>query len=256
MWNGPQPQSRVQRLLLADRIVADLHRVYGDSLKAIALYGSLSRGTDGDYSDVELWCVVSEPGLDARQEWVYGEGKAEVNFYGEDVMLARTVEVDAEWSLSQGEIMNCRPLFGDRTYFQALRERVMSPPKQAFDEVIAEMGVGEFYEWMGKIRNGVARNDLDFLPVTTCNFTLHMALMAALLHRHIYSTSSALMRETLALPTLPQGYRELAQMVMAGQLHDKPRVVDALEATWAGIGPWLAQHGVEVGQRTQWPWAK
>jgi kanamycin nucleotidyltransferase len=221
MWIGPQPQGRAARLQVVDRIVADLHRSHGESIKAIGLYGSLSRGTDGDFSDVELWCVVSEPGLDKLVEWVYGPSKAEVDMYGEDVMLASAVEVDSMWSLKQGAIINCRPLYGDLAYFTHLRELVMSPPKKVFDEVIAEMVVGEFFEWMGKIRNGVARNDLTFLPITTINFTLHMALMAALLHRHIYSTTSTLMKEALALPTLPEGYAELAGMVTAGNLHDK-----------------------------------
>ena len=254
MWHGPQPQSRAARLQVVDRIVADLHRTYGDALVAVALYGSLSRGTDGDYSDIELWSVVTTPGLDKTEEWVYGLSKAEVNLYGVDVMQARAVEVDERWSLQQGEIVNCRPLFGDRAYFLDLRARVMSPPKQVFEDVIAAMVVGEFYEWMGKLRNGVARNDLAFLPITTCDFTLDMALMAALLHQHIYSTSSSLLREALALPTLPAGYRALVEMVMAGNLHETARVVDALEMTWAGIAPWLTQHGIELEARNAWPW--
>jgi kanamycin nucleotidyltransferase len=240
---------------MLDRMVADIHRTHGDTLKAIALCGSLGRGTDGDYSDVELWCVLSTPGVDTSEEWVYGPGKAEVEFYGEDVIRARAVEVTADWSLQQGSLINNRPLFGDRAFFAELRELVMSPPKTAFDNVIAEMVVGEFYEWMGKVRNGMARGELAFLSITACNFTLHMALMAALLHRHIYSTSSMLMKEALALPTLPDGYAELAAMVTAGSLHDKAKVAAAIEATWAGVGPWLAHHGIEFDERNAWPWA-
>jgi kanamycin nucleotidyltransferase len=131
----------------------------------------------------------------------------------------------------------------------------MSPPKHVFDEVIAELVVGEFFEWVGKIRNGVARDDLMLLPITACDFTLHLALMAALVHRHIYTTSKSIMREALALPTLPAGYAELVGLVTAGKLDDKARVVAALEATYRGIGPWLAQHDVELASHTQWPWA-
>lgn len=255
MWAGPQPQSRGERLQMMDRIVADLHRTYGDAIQAIALYGSLSRGTDGDYSDIELWCVLSIPGLEKCEEWVYGPNKAEVDLYGDDVMRARAVEVSPMWSLQQGELINCRPLFGDRAYFTELCRLVMSPPKQVFDNVIAEMVVGEFFEWMGKLRNGVARDDLAFLSITACNYTLHLALMAALVHRHIYSTSSALMKEALALPTLPDGYVELGRMVMAGELHDKMKVAAAIERTWTGIGPWLAQHEIPLDERMAWPWA-
>ena len=82
-----------------------------------------------------------------------------------------------------------------------------------------------------------------------------MALMAALVHRHIYSTSKSIMREALALPTLPAGYAELVGMVTAGKLDNKARVVAALETVFRGIGPWLAQHDVALASRTQWPWA-
>ena len=258
MWRGPQPQSRAARLQVVDRIVADLHRTYGDTLQAMALYGSLGRGTDGDYSDIELWCVLATSGLDntldKTEEWVYGPSKAEVNLYGAAVMQARAVEVNARWSLQQGELVNCRPLFGDRAYFEALRARVMSPPKQVFDDVIAEMVVGELYEWMGKLRNGVARDDLAFLPIMACNFAQHTALIAALLHRHIYSTSSSILREALTLPTLPAGYAALVKLVMAGNLHDAAQIVAALESVWAGIGPWLMQHDIELDARNVWPW--
>jgi kanamycin nucleotidyltransferase len=199
--------------------------------------------------------VINEPGVDKREEWVYGPSKAEVDIYGEDVMRASAVEVSSMWSLQQGALINCRPLFGDVAYFAELRALVMSSPKEKFDDVIAEMVVGEFFEWMGKLRNGVAQDDLMFLPITTCNFTLHMALMAALLHRHIYSTSSTLMREALALPTLPDGYAELVEMVTSGNLHDKAKVAVAIERTFAGIGPWLAWHGITFDERNAWPWA-
>lgn len=254
MWSGPQPLSRLERMKTVDRIVADLHRSYGDTIKAMALYGSLGKGTDGEYSDIELWCVLTTPGVDTTAEWVYGDNKAEVDIYGDDVMLAGAAEVTSRWALEKGEFMNNRPLFGDRAYFDHLRELVMAPSKKQFDDVIAEMVVGEFYEWVGKLRNGVARGDLAFLPITACNWALHMALTAALIHRHIFSTSSALMQETLALPTLPAGYPELAAMVTAGELHDRTKVAAALEASWAGLGPWLAQHGIEFETRNAWPW--
>src|SRR5215217_6373112 len=110
MWNGPQPQSRADRLQIVDRIVADLHRSYGDQIKAMALYGSLARGSDGDYSDIELWCVLKTPdlekGLKKREEWVYGPSKAEVDLYGEEEMRADVLEVGEMWALEKGAFIN------------------------------------------------------------------------------------------------------------------------------------------------------
>ena len=255
MWRGPQPQSRADRLQVVDRIVADVHRVYGDDLRAMALYGSLASGMDGDYSDVEIWCVLATPGVDFRQEWVYGLNKAEVDFYGEDVIRARAVQVDERWSLRQGQFINNRPIFGDPAFFAELRDLSMSPPKAVFDRVIVDLVVEVFYEWIGKLRNGMARNQLSFLPSTTCTYTLYLAFVAALVHRHIYSTSSMLFDEVLALPDLPNGYAELVGLVQTGQLHDYAHLASLLETTWAGLGPWLEAHEIELGERNAWPWA-
>jgi kanamycin nucleotidyltransferase len=254
MWSGPQPQSRADRLQVMDRIVADVHRVYGDDLRAMALYGSLARGMDGDYSDIEIWCVVATPGVDFSHEWVYGPNKVEVDFFGEDVIRARAVKVDERWSLRQGELVNNRPIFGDPAFFAELRDLVMSPPKAVFDQVIVDLVVEVFYEWMGKLRNGMARGQLSFLPSTTCTYTLYLAFMAALVHRHIYSTSSLLFDEVLALPDLPNGYAELVALVRDGQLHDYARLASLLETTWAGLEPWLEAHEIKFDARNVWPW--
>jgi kanamycin nucleotidyltransferase len=55
---GPQPMTHKARLALAYEIANQIHAHYGDTVLAIGLYGSLARGTDGPYSDIEMWCVL------------------------------------------------------------------------------------------------------------------------------------------------------------------------------------------------------
>jgi kanamycin nucleotidyltransferase len=244
---------------MLDRIVADLQRVYGAKLQAAALYGSLARDEDGDFSDVELWCMVDEPGLDQRAEWVIGPGKAEVDLMGPDVVWASARAVEDDWCLAQGAFVHNRPLVGDPALFEELRAAVYAAPQADFDRVITAMVVGECFEWMGKLRNGMMRaaggsGDLSFLPGLACDYTAFVARMAGLLHRHIYRKGIALVRESLALPTLPEGYVPLAQRVMAGTLDRPQEVAAALEACWAGLGPWLAAEQVDFAHATHWPW--
>lgn len=259
LWPGPRPQSHSGRLQLLDRIVADLHRIYGRDLIALALYGSLARGEDGDFSDVELWAVVDVPGLDQDEEWVIGPGKAEVNLYGPDVVRARARTVEDDWCLAQGAFVHSRPLYGDLAFFEEVRALVDASPKAEFDRAITAMVVGECYEWMGKLRNGWARaeqgrGDLGFLPALACSFTGCVARMAGLVHRHLYRSGSLLLIDSLALPTLPAGYPDLAQRVMRGKLEDGAEVAAAVEGCWAGLGPWLTAESVDITNATCWPW--
>lgn len=251
MWQGAQAQTHSERLMVLDRIVAALHEHYGDALLTIGLYGSLGRGADGPYSDIELFCVVDRPGLDADYEWVYGPGKAEVNLYGPDVARERAGQVEDDWALAQGKWARCHPLYGDLAFFEELKQLALSPDKAAVDAMATAMVVGELYEWIGKLRNAQARGDSN-LAFLACCFVEMQALLLGLVHRRLYTTGAAMWAESLALPDRPAGYDAACRMVMAGDLSDPVGVAATLEAAWAGLGPWLAQQGVDTA--TAWPW--
>src|SRR5436190_14054798 len=117
MFTGPQLQDRAARLRMVDKIVHDLHATHGDRIIAIGLYGSVAKGTDGPFSDIELFCVVQGNDIDYSQEWMYGPGKAEVNIYSQAAVHRRALRVDELWSLRQGKFMHCRPLYGEPAFF-------------------------------------------------------------------------------------------------------------------------------------------
>jgi kanamycin nucleotidyltransferase len=254
MWQGPVAQTQAARMAMVERIVAELQRTYGADLLGVALYGSLARGEDGPHSDIELFCVINQPGVDFSHEWVYGPGKAEVNLLGPDVVRTEAAEVDERWSLSAGQFVRCRPLLGDPTLFDELRALPFSAPKAVFDALIGEMVVGELYEWIGKLRNGQAQGNLAFVPDVACSFVSNTALLLGLVHRRLYSTGAKLLQESLALPDLPAGYAAACALVMAGDLADHTRTAAALETLWAGLGPSLARHAVDLSVCTRWPW--
>lgn len=245
MWQGPQAQESIERIKMLDRIVAALHEQYGDALLAIGLYGSLARGEDGPYSDIELFCVVDIPGMDRDYEWVYGAGKAEVNVFGPDVVYARAREVADSWALEQGQFARCRPLYGDLAFFEEIKQLAQSPDPAAVNALVTEMVVGELYEWIGKLRNARARGDTN-LAFLACCFAEMTAWLLGLIHRRLYTTGATMFAESLALPDRPDGYDALCRLVMAGELSDAGRVADAIEAAWAGLGPWLAQHNMDT----------
>lgn len=57
--NGPVNISRSERLQTCHEIAARLHEVYRDKILAIGIYGSVAKGTDGPFSDIEMFCVLS-----------------------------------------------------------------------------------------------------------------------------------------------------------------------------------------------------
>jgi len=164
MPGGPKPMDRTRRLELAREIAAQIQRHYGDQVLAIGVYGSVARGTDGPYSDVEMHCVLRGSGVDKCHEWSVGPWKAEVDVYSEDVILGWASEVDVDWSVTHGACTNVLPLYDPSGFFSRLRDVTFSRPDQVFQRVILDVIVGEIYERIGKIRNARAKKNDACMP--------------------------------------------------------------------------------------------
>lgn len=117
MPGGPQPVTRDHRLQIARQIAGRLRRHYGEQLLALGLYGSLARGTDGPYSDIEMHCVLHGSGIEFCHEWSAGPWKAEVDVYSQDVLLAWAGEVDVDWPLTHGACVQVQVLHDPADFF-------------------------------------------------------------------------------------------------------------------------------------------
>ena len=72
MKSGPQPISPEQRRRTLQTIEQALQSHYQDQLIALGVYGSLARGTDGPFSDIEMHCVIQGEEIEYAYEWSTG----------------------------------------------------------------------------------------------------------------------------------------------------------------------------------------
>lgn len=246
MPGGPQPMERTRRLALAREIAAQFQRHYGDQVLAIGVYGSLARGTDGPYSDIEMHCVLRGSGIERCFEWSAGPWKAEVDVYSEDVLLRWAAQVDGDWALTHRVCTDVWALYDPTGFFPRLRDVTLSQPAPVFEQVLHDVIVGELYELIGKIRNVRAAQYGACLAYLAVEFAQYGAFLVGLANRYLYTTSTRMFEESLALPDRPAGYDGLCHMVMAGELADPAQIVEACETFWSGIERWAEQHSIQI----------
>ncbi|BAZ06599.1 nucleotidyltransferase domain-containing protein [Calothrix sp. NIES-3974] len=87
MFLEPKPTQQIDRLNLADQIIQRILTLKEKQVIAIGLYGSLARGTDQLYSDIEIKCILNTEEEDYSWEWIEDGCKIEINFESEDVIL-------------------------------------------------------------------------------------------------------------------------------------------------------------------------
>ena len=251
--SGPRPLARAARLIVVDSIVARLLETHRDHVVAIGLYGSTGRGTDGTYSDIEMFCVIDQPGADRRYEWIHGDGKAEVELFGEDVIRGKAATVDEGWSVTHAEFAYPQRLRGDERFFSELRDLVFAHPDETFAKAERGIIVDELYEGIGKVRNAVATGDFVKLASRACRIALMSALLLGLARRKIYTAAGLDLAESMQLAGRPDGHDELCRIVMSGDLADSRRVALTLERHWQGVVEWIDREGLDMSPSLNWP---
>ncbi|RAT96563.1 ANT(4')-I family aminoglycoside nucleotidyltransferase [Brevibacillus sp. Leaf182] len=242
--NGPVQISRSERLQTCQEIAERLQEVYKEKVLAIGVYGSVSRGTDGPYSDIEMFCVLEESGeeIEFSYEWSAGPWKAEVNVCSADVLLNTAATVEDDWPLTHGPFFSPLSLYDPKGFFETLKKAAESPSQEAFTENINGILVGEMYEFIGKLRNVNLNGPHTYLPYLAMEFAQYGAMLIGLHNRQLYSTGAKVLPEALELPHRPAGFDQVASLVMTGDLTDPAKIVTACEAFWDGLQEWAAQH--------------
>lgn len=245
---GPMAMDRSHRRRLAFDIAAQIQRCYGDRVLALGVYGSVARGTDGPYSDIEMHCVLNGTGFETAHEWSAGPWKAEVDVYSKDVLLGSASEVDVDWPVTHAAFTDVLAVYDPTGFFLLLRDVPFSQPNRAFGDAIRDVIVGELYERVGKVRNARANQDVSSLPYLAVELAKFGACLVGLDNRHLYASGYRFLDESLSLPGCPGGYRALCEMVMAGQLAVPSRICDLADAFWCGVEDWALRRGIPVQQ--------
>ena len=242
---GPTAIDHDQRLALARQISDRLRQHYQDRIEAIGIFGSVAREMDGPYSDVELFCVLKGQGIERAYEWATGPWKALVNVCSEDVILRDAAVVDGTWPLVQSGYVFTQPLYDPNNLFPRVREIALGSRPSEFRRAIRDLIVGELYEAVGKARN--ARDSgSNSLPILCVEMAKAGACLIALSNRHLYSSPSTFLDESIELPNRPDGYDDVCKKVISGELGDFSEIGNCIDRLWAGIESWAEQQDILI----------
>jgi kanamycin nucleotidyltransferase len=245
--------TREERVRLAHEIAERVLSVHGENIKAIGMYGSTARETDGPFSDLEMFCVLRSSGQDDDCEWAVGAWKAEVNFLSEDVLLRDAASVDGLWPLTHGKYFAVRSLHDPEAFFADLRSAAESPDRDDFRRAICGVIAGELYEFAGKWRNVRVQGPCTFLPTLAIETAKYGAMLVGLHHRRCFSTSARVLPEALGMSGRPAGFDALCRLVMAGDLSKPDTILSACESFWEGVIEWAVRNGYDCMEKRRIP---
>ena len=202
----PQPWAHEQRVALAQDITRRLIDIHRGALRAVGVYGSTARGTDGPYSDVEMWCVLNTSGEDYAHEWTAGPWKAEVDVCSVDVILLEAAKVEGRWPQTHGSYQVVLPLHDPDRFFEELRRTTTSQPAEKFTAALHDVVIGELYEEVAKVRNALAFGHAAALPQVAVEIAIYGACAIGLANRRCFTTGTRKFEEALVMPEIGRAH--------------------------------------------------
>ena len=243
---GPQELTHVQRMAIAHEIAERLKERFHVEVVAIGLYGSLAREEDGPYSDIEMFGVLRANQYEHRYEWCTAVWKAEVDLFGKQTLREQAAHVDGRWPITHSAFQTVLPLYDPEDFFVEIRTIVQASPEHLFREAIKNLLVDDVFECIGKIRNARALEIPTAFPTLMLKLGQAVAMVVGLANRQCYTTGTHIISEAVALPDLPDGFRELGQVILTGDLRDYLRLGTACERLWQGLYIWAESHGYQI----------
>lgn len=249
MLNYPVATTRAEKLEMIEVLKSRLLSVFGDQILAIGIYGSIALERDEPYSDIEMHVLTEEGVHLANSEFVYNKFKIEITLNDPDSFFREARKIDDCWAITAGSFIHIQPVYDPQHFFERVKKMPFESLNSSRERVMNGFMVWEPYETIAKIRSNYCNGNLNYLPLGANDLLWQTAKLIGLANRRYYSTRARTFEESLDMKSIPYGYKELLQVSVAGQMHDKKRVYDLCEELWTGLNSWYEEMGLDYRLR-------
>ncbi len=199
------PLSREEFQSVVHRVVSELQRKYAEHLLYVAAYGSLARGAETPFSDIDLLAIVDKG--EAREHgWLYRTTPVDVHVLPLRKVRERILRVDGFWPHEVGLLLK-HHVYLDRA---GIAERLRRWHAQALRRVKMETYAG-FYNYIGKMQRGWEERNPEVMRRAAWEIFFMSCMDLALLNRRFYTDHMRMTEEIEDFELLPEGFLEHAK---------------------------------------------
>jgi len=223
--------SHEKRLELARTIASRLVDTYKDAVLAVCIYGSTAKNLDRPYSDLEIFCVITNSLEVKNKRYVYEGLLVEIDYLQESNFLKEAARVGWDWPLGADQYRNRIVLFELDNWLKKLEEAVGENDRADFTEELRWVAL-TLTESLAAVRNAQIKGDLRDLRTRAFYMAWDTARVVFLCNRKYVLTTSWFWKQLFECQEQPKDFRNLIGVVAGFVESAQTELVNATEKLW------------------------
>ena len=239
-----------QRIQLVNRITEMFLEKYKKETLLGGVYGSTAKGTDTEYSDLEMFFIIENESKAKSFRFAYesipvGVEVQKVSNVEEDI-----TKIELDWSLKMGRLFNLKVVYGDSAILREFGEILEKVPKVRFNAFLAKE-TPLCYEGLWKLKAVKVRKNTFEMGLFVEEILKEFMLLVAIFNREFinYDYFGGLL-ESFDFKNLPRDYEKNARKLMKWNdlsIDDTVKLADKFVHNFVEL---LADNGVVVKEHT------
>jgi len=235
---------------LAQAIKEALLKKWND-VEAVGLFGSVARGEDIQWSDLDMICIVKSMTGKEDLFFIYKEVPVWVEVWSKSYIAGkmRQLEPGPEWPVSANKWYEVIPLYDPSGIFRELRNLVEALPA-SFYIIGAEESLLNAYLWLNKIRAGHEAGDEIEAREAAHHFAHDLALFTAYFNRTFYKRGSkSIFVEYKEFKIIPAHYADEIHKLAGHVFVDLPTLRASADKLWVECLRTAELRGITLRQK-------
>ncbi len=236
-----------KRTQLAEKVLRRLKEQYKDDFLVGGVYGSVVRGEDDDYSDIDIIVITESEVEEDEGGFLFQERPVNYVVKSFDEAERALSEVDFGWPWAVSQLVDFEVLIGDREVKDKLHAKIEDVSEDRCREAIRKQ-LPEIHAAFLKAKRNYEKEDHQNLVVVVHDCLNAIAGSLALLNQEYFEKNYFhRARETLDYEKTPDDYQELFEKT--ANFKGSEEMFKGLEKLFENFLKLLEEEGIETPQR-------
>jgi len=226
----PVKKTHEERLQLAREVVVKLKERYKDDLLAVAVFGSVARGEDEDFSDVDMIAVVQGEGIADDCNAIMDGLKYAIDVFSRDIVLGKMTSVHMRWPWLAGKFVTAVPLYDEQGVFASYKETFRNLVREDFTPYVRQVFIEEIYEECNKFINTTYSGNRQRVHYNAYHLFTKFAVFLAIVNKSFYTSAVTLPEKAMSFPINFPSFQLLGKFVIGEATYDTKQLRDIVES--------------------------